>query len=123
MTEVLDSPVAGLNLYITQPGPITFGYLDATQYSGELTWVAIDTSTGSSWTASTVYYGFNGVQTSSSAGQPVLMGKHKTILRDFFARHLQSGVLTHDLLFYRHWRWGSDAPPRRHSPRILFPNP
>lgn len=75
MATVLESPLAGLNLYETLPGPITFGYLDSTQYSGDLTWVPIDTTTGSSWTASTVYYLINGVSTTSSAGQPVLMGK------------------------------------------------
>lgn len=75
MATVLESPLAGLNLYETLPGPITFGYLDSTQYSGDLTWVPIDTITRSSWTASTVYYWIGDTPTESSAGQPILMGK------------------------------------------------
>jgi Eukaryotic aspartyl protease len=75
MATVLESPVAGLNIYEDSPGPITFGYLDDHQYAGDLTWVDIDTTTGSSWTASTVYFSINGTATTASAGKPAIMGK------------------------------------------------
>lgn len=77
MSTVLESPVAGLNIYQNEPGPITFGYLDTTQYVGDLTWVDIDTTTGSAWVASTVYYFINGTSTFASAGLPALMGKQR----------------------------------------------
>lgn len=93
MAAVLESPVAGLNIYEESNGPISFGYLDSTQYSGDLTWVPVNTTKGSSWTVDTVYYSINGHPTSSSAGLPALMGKLRSLLLVITA-FLESLMLT-----------------------------
>jgi Eukaryotic aspartyl protease len=78
MASVLESPLAGLNIYQETEGPITFGYLDSTQYEGDLTWIPVDTTKQSEWNAATVYYSLDGVPTNSSAGLSSIMGKPRT---------------------------------------------
>ena len=80
MSTVLESPIAGLNIYQDSPGPITFGYLDDTQYEGNLTWIDVDTTTSTFWTASTIYYSINGISTNSSAGKSAIIGKLRILL-------------------------------------------
>ncbi|KAK4694890.1 hypothetical protein P7C71_g2758, partial [Lecanoromycetidae sp. Uapishka_2] len=72
LARSLESPIAGFNIYNGEPGPVTFGYLDSTQYDGEPAWVAVDTSEAA-WNIKEVYFSIDGNKTTASSGLPVLL--------------------------------------------------
>ncbi|KAK4692291.1 hypothetical protein P7C71_g4882, partial [Lecanoromycetidae sp. Uapishka_2] len=64
----LDEQVFTANLKQTGDGAFEFGTIDQTQYTGDITWIPVNTAKAASWLLEDVTFSINGTPTASSSG-------------------------------------------------------